>query len=138
MFAITKTSWGNYWTGERVTLKHLGLALALVPGVYVLYTVFRGSLSSPDVLSPFAYLIAFIASLFSYLRLENRKNSGFSLFVLVLCGLAFMDEISYGVELGLVNPIYVEKYNVYIYDLHNLIGLVIELIQIFLRENNWQ
>lgn len=131
------TRWRELWKRKRATQKHLILAFSLVLGLYVLYTVFKAILPSPDVLSPFAYLIAFSASLIAYIRLEDRQNARIPLFVLILCGLAFLDEISYGVEPGFVNPIYVEKYNVYIYDLHNLIGLSIELIQIFLEENNW-
>jgi hypothetical protein len=137
MVVNVKTSWNRYWTSGRVMLKHVALALAVVILIYVLYTFFRKNLPSPDVLSPFAYLIAFIASFVSYWRIENKKSARFSLFVLVLTGLAFMDEISYGVEPGFVNAIYVEKYNVYIYDLHNLIGLIIELTQIFIKENEW-
>jgi hypothetical protein len=127
----------HYWTQGRVVLKHLILSITLVLLTYISYTAFRRSLPTPDVLSPYAYLLAFIACLIAYLRGADRKNAKPDLWVLVLCGLAFLDEISYGVEPGIVNAIYVEKYNVYIYDLHNLIGLAVELVRIFLQENNW-
>ena len=137
MLTTLNSSWTKFWTGGRLTLKHIGFSIAIAVLVYLLFTLFRKSLPAPEVLSPFAYLLAFGALLRAYLRLDLSKDTRLHFLVLALCGLAFLDEISYGVEPGFVKPIYVEKYNVYIYDLHNLIGLVVELVQIFLRDKHW-
>lgn len=137
MFASLNVSWTKFWTGGLLIPKHLGFASLIVVLVYLLFTLLRKSLPSPEMLSPFAYLLAFGVLFRAYLRVDRSKDTRLHFLIMALCGFAFLDEISYGVEPGFVQPIYVEKYNVYIYDLHNLIGLVIELVQIFLSENRW-
>jgi hypothetical protein len=120
-------------------LTHAGIALGISIFIYALFTPFPRVLPHPEDFSPTVYLVAFIVTLLSLLFVGTWRNFWRYLPVLLLCTLAFLDEIGYGTEVDWVNvqPLTIERYNVQISDLHNLIGLGGELLQIELQARRW-
>jgi hypothetical protein len=114
----------------RSAWNHILISLVIVAIVPAIYYMLLGNLSDPDFLSPIVYLAAVITSVL--MTIKARDSSSFSFYAVIplFCALAFLEEVSYGVEIFNFQPYYWEKYNVYIRDLHGLAGRVYELVLI--------
>lgn len=106
-------------------IAHIAIALAALLLLTAAFTFLPYRLPTPERLSPWVYLTAALLTLFG-LILMRKEGRGLWVFVpfLLLCILGFLEETSYGVESGAVQPIYSETYNVDIYDVHNLLPIL--------------
>ena len=104
---------------------HIGIALITLLLLTVLFTFLPYRLPTPENLSPWVYLTA-AGSILISLVLMRKAGRGLWVFgpFLLLSILGFLEEVSYGVESGSVEPIYSETYNVNIYDVHNLLPIL--------------
>lgn len=118
-------------------LKHLGFAIAILVGAVLFFTYAPFKLTPPELLSPWAYGLAALLALAGLFRIQPRKRIWIYLPILILCILGVLEETSYGVESGGVQPIYNETYNVQIYDLHNLIPILEQIFTKDLERADW-
>ena len=79
---------------------------------------------NPEDLSPYAYLLAALIGF--YILAKNKLNHSVWAYLPIplLSFFGFLEEISYGVEIGLFEPIRWQKYGVDIYDAHNIVPFI--------------
>ncbi len=121
----------------KTLIQHFGIALLILAISFVLFTLLPDTLPHPEDFSPWAYLVAFIASVIAWLLLPRNASRWLYAGIVLLCTLALLDESGYGVEIFGWQPLYLEQYHVEIHDLHNLAALGFELLGDFLEESRW-
>ncbi len=117
-------------------LVHISIAVAILVICLLLFSFLPGALPAPEPLSPPTYLAATILCAVVLLLLR-RKQLWTYLPIPLISLFAFLEESSYGVESGAVQPLTWERHNVPVYDLHNFIGVLNEVIQIELADAGW-
>lgn len=117
-------------------LVHIGMVLAILAACLLLFSFLPGSLPAPEPMSPPTYLVATILCALVLLLLR-RKQLWTYLPIPLISLFAFLEESSYGVESGAVQPLTWERHNVPVYDLHNFVGVLNEVIQIELADAGW-
>jgi hypothetical protein len=118
-------------------LKHLLIAVAILALSVWIFTYFPHRTPYPELLSPWAYGAAGLLALVGLVRIQPRKRIWVYIPILLLCIMGVLEETSYGVESGGVQPIYNETYNVQIYDIHNLIPILEQIFTKDLERSNW-
>jgi hypothetical protein len=118
-------------------LKHLLIAIAILAVSVWIFTYFPKRTPVPELLSPWAYGAAAVLALIGLFRIQPRKRIWVYLPILLLCIMGVLEETSYGVESGGVQPIYNETYHVQIYDIHNLIPILEQIFTKDLERSNW-
>lgn len=120
-------------------IKHLAIASGLTVFIYALFTLAQGALPHPEDFSPTVYVVAFTACLLSLLLVGSWRRFWGYLPIWIFCTLAFLDEIGYGAEVDWIDvqPLTIRPYNVQIHDLHNLIGLMVEVLIRNLEARHW-
>lgn len=108
---------------------HVLLSLGLLLASFLGFTFLQpGIFPHPEDFGPWAYLIALVSLVLAFaLTPRGRKRWVYGL-IIAFCTLAFLDEIGYGVELFGWKSLYIEQFHIEIHDLHNLIGLLAEVI----------
>ncbi|MEX1071449.1 MAG: hypothetical protein WEC37_02385 [Anaerolineales bacterium] len=119
-------------------LKHTGIAVGTFLVLLIVFTFVPIRLLNPEQLSPWVYLTATGLSIVAFVRIKRAKGRIW-LFVpiLLLSILGFLEETSYGVESGAVQPIFSDTYHVEIYDVHNLIPLIEQILTHELQDLDW-
>lgn len=114
---------------RNVPLRKQLLVFFLILSVsFILFTLVPSLFPHPEDFSPYAYIVAFIACLEVWLLMEDGKRKCLLLPILLVCVLALLDETGYGSEVMDIPPIYYSQtLHTQIRDLHNLIGIAIEL-----------
>jgi hypothetical protein len=121
----------------RSLWQHLLIVFAIVLTSFVLFTFFPSIFPHPEDLSPFAYVIAMLAGIEVFILLKDGRRRWFVAPVLILCLLALLDETGYGSEVMSIKPFYSQTLHVEIRDLHNLIGIAMELGTKALSDRHW-
>jgi MFS family permease len=124
----------------RAISKHLGIATLILAAAYYLYTRYPTTIPHPEDMSPAVYLVATAALLFACLRLwpgSTRRQKWTYGLILLLCSIAFLDEIGWGVEVFGFTPYFSTKYNVRVYDLHSWASIFIEMGILQLQAMRW-
>lgn len=118
---------------------HLGVGAAVVIVTGFAFTPFPRTMPHPEDLSPLAYVVANILAWIALLRISDRKLRLRYLFIPAFALLALGEEISYGVEINWLPPLYWEPYDLNVYDLHNFIPAFLRIVarSIGIREWNW-
>ncbi|MEX1246840.1 MAG: hypothetical protein WEA61_00020 [Anaerolineales bacterium] len=101
---------------------HLGLALSLFVVAFVLFTVFS-QLPHPEKVSPYLYILAAVLTLRPLIRLRGKRGFWGYLLIFLLCLFGFLEEISYGMELGLYEPFTIGTQDLLFQDFHNFIHI---------------
>jgi hypothetical protein len=117
---------------------HIGISIFTVILITTLVTFLPYRFPSPEILSPWIYLIA--AVLFAAGLFALRKSWRVAIVViplLLLSVFGFLEETSYGVESGTFQPIYSETYNVQVYDVHNLLPILEQIVGKDLQQREW-
>jgi hypothetical protein len=104
---------------------------------FILFTLFPSIFPHPEDFSPYAYVVAFLAGLVVWLLLKESTRKWMLIPVLLVCFFALLDETGYGSEVMDIPPIYSQSLHTEIRDLHNLIGIGVELASKALEEANW-
>lgn len=121
----------------RPLWKHLVTVLTILGSSYLLFTLFPSLFPHPEDFSPYTYVVAFVALVESWLMLKDGKRRWLLLPILFLCLLALLDETGYGSEVMDIKPFYSQTLHTEIRDLHNAIGLAIELGARALEDWHW-
>ena len=120
------------------TLAHIGIAFATILLLSVLFTFAPYRLPTPETLSPWVYLTAAVLCLIGLILLRKSGRALFlyiPLFLLSIFG--FLEETSYGVESGTFQPIYSQDYHVEIYDVHNLLPVIEQILSQDMQKAGW-
>ncbi len=120
------------------TLQHVGIAVGALIVLLPLFTFLPHVALSPDPISPWIYVLAFILGVLAIVRMktDGRKIWVF-VPILLLCIFGFLEEISYGVEPGWVKPITLDTYHVQLYDIHNFIPAIEQIFTHDLQKMDW-
>lgn len=118
-------------------LKHALIAVAILVAATLAFVFIVYTGPTPEVLSPWIYLLAALVCLVQLFRLSERRRIWLYLPILLLCVLGFLEETSYGVESGGAQAIYSETYNVEIYDVHNLIPILEQILTKDMEKADW-
>jgi hypothetical protein len=118
--------------------KHIKTAGLILLISYLVFTFLPDLTPAPEDLSPYVYLSASIWVLWVCVQLPKRQSHKWAYWLIwLLCTLALLDEAGYGVEVFGFEPWHIDRYNVDIHDLHNLIGLGFELLSAWLKSQRW-
>src|SRR3990172_4282407 len=113
---------------RNVPLRNQITTVLLILAVsFFLFTLFPTVFPHPEDFSPYAYVVAFLAGIEIFILIRHAKRRWFLLPILILCLLALLDETGYGSEVMNIKPFYSQTLHTEIRDLHNAIGLAIEL-----------
>src|SRR5690606_4535555 len=102
--------------------QHVVIALLVTVVLSILFAVYMSYLPSTEDFSPQVYFIASLMLLAGCIRMGKQPMRWLYWLLFALCVFIFLDEIAYGVELLDFQPIYIERYNFYIRDVHSSIG----------------
>jgi hypothetical protein len=118
-------------------LKSILIAIGILIAATFAFTFIVYEGPTPEILSPWLYLVAAGVCLVQLFRLPQRRRIWIYLPILLLCILGFLEETSYGVESGGAQAIYSETYNVEIYDVHNLIPILEQILTKDMQRADW-
>jgi hypothetical protein len=118
-------------------LKSILSAIGILIAATLAFTFIVYEGPTPEILSPWLYLVAAGVCLVQLFRLPQRRRIWIYLPILLLCILGFLEETSYGVESGGAQAIYSETYNVEIYDVHNLIPILEQILTKDMQRADW-
>jgi hypothetical protein len=104
---------------------------------FAFFTLIPSLFPHPEDFSPFAYAVAFLASLEVWLLIKEKKRKWLLVPILLVCLLALLDESGYGSEVMDIPPIYSQRLHTEIRDLHNLIGIAMDISIEALEDANW-
>lgn len=107
------------------TMAHFRNAFFLLLLFGFLFIALRGAFPFPEDFSPFGYAAASLIAFYKLIRVKNARAFWIYLAIPLLALLGFLEEISFGVESGFLKPIYWERLDVEIYDLHNFIPFLL-------------
>lgn len=107
---------------------HIGIALALCMFGFLILVFFPRLLPNLDTSGALLFLGAFLIGITRLFRIKSRRARWILLVLPVISLIAFLDEISYGAEFLDIQTLHWDRYNIDVYDLHNLIGYLIEII----------
>ncbi len=116
---------------------HLVTFLLILIVSFLLFTFFPGLFPHPEDFSPYVYVVAFLACIEVWFLVKGSKRRWLLVPVLLICLLALLDETGYGSEVMDIAPIYSQTLHAEIRDLHNLIGIAVELGSLALEEAHW-
>lgn len=116
---------------------HALLSLLISGVIFAVFTLYQKDLPHPEDFSPQVFFVASLLLLAGCVRMGPQALRGLYWLILGLCVFIFLDEIAYGVELVGFEPIYIERYNFYIRDVHSSIGFVRGVLQEWLPEAGW-
>lgn len=117
--------------------QHALLAALLTPALFAIFTVYQFSLPDPEAFSPQVFFVAAVLLLAGAVRMGRHPLRWVYWLIVAMCLLIFLDEIAYGVELLDFQPIYIERYNFYIRDLHSSIGFLRGVLDEWLPDAGW-
>lgn len=117
--------------------QHLLLSVLATLALFAIFTVFQMRLPDPEAFSPQVFFVAAALLLAATVRMGPLPLRWVYWLITGLCIFIFLDEIAYGVELLDFQPIYIERYNFYIRDLHSSIGSLSGVLQEWLPEAGW-
>lgn len=117
--------------------KQLITVLLILVMSYSLFTFFPTLFPHPEDFSPYVYAVAFLICIEVWLLIRNGRRRWLLLPVLLVLLLALLDETGYGSEVMDIPPIYSQTLHTEIRDLHNLIGIAVELGSQALKEAHW-
>ncbi|HSS98620.1 MAG TPA: hypothetical protein VLK33_16405 [Terriglobales bacterium] len=117
--------------------RHLGIALVVLVATLVIFTFLPHLVPAPEPLSPFVYLAAAIVVIVGLFRIRPRRLIWIYLPLFLLTIFGFLEETSYGVESGVTQPIYSDTYHVEVYDVHNLIPILEQILDKDLQNSGW-
>lgn len=117
--------------------KHFLVFLLILIISYSLFTLVPTLFPHPEDFSPYVYVVAFLACLEVWLTVKDKSRKWLLLPVLLICLLAFLDETGYGSEVLDIPPIYSDSLHTQVRDLHNLIGIAMELGSQALEDAGW-
>ena len=119
-------------------LGHIGVASVTIVFLTLLFTFLPFQLPAPEPFSPWVYLTAAGICLIALIRLRKSGRT-ILLFIplFLLCVFGFLEETSYGVESGTVQPIYSQTYHVEVYDIHNFLPVLEQIFNRDLQQADW-
>src|SRR3970282_2767215 len=104
----------------------------------LLFTFLPFRLPAPEPLSPWVYLTAAGICLIALIRLRKSGRTILLFMPLLLLSVfGFLEETSYGVESGTVQPIYSQTYHVEVYDIHNFLPVIEQIFNRDLLQEDW-
>jgi hypothetical protein len=92
---------------------------------------------NPEDAAPYTYLLATISGLIFLIYRSPKQHFGPNIVIFIITVLLMLDESAYGTEVFNIEPIYWKRYNYYIYDLHNLIKGLLEILNFELKRADW-
>ncbi|MEX1071473.1 MAG: hypothetical protein WEC37_02505 [Anaerolineales bacterium] len=111
-------------------LKHLGIAILIWVIALVIITPFPENMPHPEDFSPTAWLFAIGMTFYLLSTTGDRRAFWRFLPIPIIAILGFLEEIAWGVELNLIQPIYLEQFDLTVYDAHNFVPAI---TRIFLK-----
>jgi hypothetical protein len=103
----------------------------------IAFFFFPGRFPHPEDFSPWGYLAAFLLALFAISRLAREERKRWYWAYAFICLFLGLEEISFGVENEWFQPIYWAKYDLTIYDIHNLIPAFLRILASELEVRTW-
>ncbi len=117
----------NRVLGSNKVRVHLAIAIGAWALLFLFWIIFREWLPLPETVSQILYISAFLSISWVVWNVPDKAMRRRYLVFPLIAFIVFMDEIAWGTEWGLPR-IYLADLDVYVYDLHNLFTLVIELV----------
>jgi hypothetical protein len=111
-------------------LKHLGIAILIWIVFFIALTPFPEKMPHPEDFSPTAWFFAIAMTFYLLFQTGQRRFFWRYLPLPLLAILGFLEEISWGVEIKLFQPLYLEQFDLTVYDAHNFIPAI---TRIFLK-----
>ena len=115
----------------------MGYAFAILAIATAVFLPFPRTIPHPEDISPHVYALAFLFAVFALLLKAKRPSFWLYLPFPLISLFLLLEEISYGVELNWVSPIYVPQLETKIYDVHNLLPEVFRALRRQLGWRNW-
>lgn len=117
--------------------QHALIAAVVTLLLFALYSHFQRYVPHPEDFSPQVFFVAALMLLAGCVRMGRQPLRWVYWLIFGLCVFVFLDEIAYGVELMGFEPIYIERYNFYIRDVHSSLGFVSGVLEQWLPEAGW-
>ncbi len=111
-------------------LKHLGIAILIWVVFFVVITPFPENMPHPEDFSPTVWFFAIGMTFYLLAQTGDRRLFWRYLPIPLLAILGFLEEIAWGVELNLVQPAYLEQFDLTVYVAHNFVPAI---TRIFLK-----
>jgi hypothetical protein len=116
---------------------HIGLAFLLLLVPFFLYTAFAKYLPFPEDSSPFLYAAATLFCFWSLSKLKGTSSFWGYIWIPILALFGFLEEISYGMELGWYKPFTVGNPDLLFQDFHNFVHIFIRWVEAGLGLGEW-
>jgi len=116
-------------------LRHFSFAVWLLIVIFVGWTVIGRDLPHPDKVGPYLLLAASLFSSYKVFRIRKNKNIKIYLFIALFSIFSFLEEVGYGMEQGLVDPLLIPGVERRFTDLHDLFAKII--LPDYLESNLW-
>jgi len=121
----------------KAILGHSFFAIWLLILLFVVWTFSWFDLPQPDDVGPIFFLAATLVSSFKVLRIKKRKDIRVYLLIPLFSLFGLLEEIGYGWELDLVDPLVIPGIERQITDIHNILLVALWAIQDFLESISW-
>jgi hypothetical protein len=112
------------------------IGILMILSVFAFF-YFPGRFPHPENFSPWGYMAAFLLALFAISRLAREERTRWYWAYALICLFLGLEEISFGVENEWFQPIYWAKYDLTIYDFHNLIPASLRILAAEIGINTW-
>jgi hypothetical protein len=116
-------------------IEHIYLGLFVWFFAFIINTLF--SIVNPEDAAPYTYLLATISGLIFLIKRSPKQRFGPNIVIFIITVLLMLDESAYGTEVFNIEPIYWKRYDYYVYDLHNLIKGLFEILNFELNRADW-
>ena len=115
-------------------IKHIYFGWFVWIFVFLILLLFK---VNSDHIAPYTYLIAAISGLIFLIYRSPRQHSGPNILIFIITVLLLLDESAFGAEVFEIKPIYWKRYNYEVYDIHNLIKGLFEILIMELKKADW-